>query len=347
MKSEDAYLTQDTTYPNIPISEELYWDASASTTSSNSDNSSTSQEVVYSTSGASSAPKSSTKDAQKDRSNNHKKKAAADRKVTEKRDTRSNHKSQAVSNSQQNENERIRGELDALKTQMKEQQEEKEEKEAQVAVQVAQCCEFAEKLDVDLKGINPLTYIESLRLILPFSFPIFLILLILNVSLGLVHALDVGVVFILVSFVTIVCTIVLHNERQKQLVTLGKVTFMNWIETTKTDMRAESSIKSALKLPSQLCRVRIHNILTGEVSLRVICAQLLSQALASGTLMGVPNGLDTKRAVEGCLRRIAAVNQQRQYALRGDMIPQDTAYVATAVMANYCQATKAYPGVGF
>ena len=264
---------------------------------------------------------------------------------------------QAVSHGKDNDYAKLQGELDALKTQIAEKEQGRIEQAESIRLQMIACQEFTENIDCQIWGKNPMGRLETAgRWTATF---------ITAGSLSIYYNAFMGTLFEPRTKIEVLCvatvmstavTSALTYLRNRMDVPIGHLKFRNWIGTNDSvDMRPEPNVKGKLKLPSQLCTLELTNYIwnldkfqfcqrTFELT---VCVQLMSQALASGTLMGVSNGADMKRAMDGCLRRISTVNQQRQYSLRGVMIPQDSAYVASILIYNYETRMAAYPSVGF
>lgn len=325
--------TQGTDCPEVPspVEEEReHQDARVSTTSSESGSSSTTRSSGYG-------------------SKNKNKKQAASLARERKQATRGARNHQAVSNGKNNDCARLQGELDALKTQAAEKEQERMEQAESIRLQLLSCQEFTERIDCHIWGFHPMGKLEyagrwASTFIVAGSLSTYY-----NAFMGTLSDSRTKIeIFAVGTIVAATLTTVSKYIRDHMDVPIGHLKFRNWIDTNNNvDMRPEPNVKGKLKLPSQLCTMELKNHINNKTSELTVCAQLMSQALASGTLMGVSSGADMKRAMDGCLRRISTVNQQRQYSLRGVMIPQDSSYVASVLVYNYEKRRAAYPGVGF
>lgn len=222
-------------------------------------------------------------------------------------------------------------------------------------VQVEECRKFGSKLRVQLYDYRPRDWAKCAAYALV---SVMIMFLAIEVPLAIadtsepgpltrIFQLRVYLAVVLLGIVWPFLTWKRHHDSINKTTVFGLITFKEWIETVEEDMRPLANKKSDMTLPSQLMRIVMMDFDTGEVKERIICAQLLSQALAAGTLMGTRSLAELTRAIHGTLRRISNVNQQRQYALVGAMIPQDTAYVASAILFHHNMERVGYPDLGF
>ena len=244
------------------------------------------------------------------------------------------------------------GELDAFKDKERERVEKEQREKADAQEQLHHVRTFAQSLDATLKDIRHPTLIWSIQSAALISSGLAALALLLfplivtRLPPDVVHDYNCYIGWFSATCL-LMLTLAIYYFKSPSKVAYGRITFKSWIDSPECDMRPLANKKSDMTLDSQLMKVVITNFDNREVQTCIICAQLLSQCMASGVVMGTQSVSEATRAIRGSLRRISNVNQQRQYSLIGAMIPQDTAYVAAALLVNYHLAAADYPSLGF